>query len=265
LSDGALFGDSAARIALTRGFEKKGLAPVPVPHAIQRVVNFCCSPSGFLSYDLAGHQARAAGRLQEVEPWTLLLANALNGRTTASDVCEFVNHMQEFVHLLEPVCDNLALADMDAAHLQTVIEFCMFHFDNVWAAKITKVGALFRPAAIPLLDREIAWAFGLDGSAFRARKEAIPEVVRALARNIRHERALLAHVRDQVAMWVPIAGEVLSELRLAELILWTSMDDSNERTTRKTGRVSKPKNKWLNRIPSPAPSYVQVAPIRLRS
>ncbi len=126
---------------------------------------FCCWPrSGFVGYDLAGHVARTAGRPADVGPWTILLADALAGRVAVGDVHGFAGHITRFAELIAAVRDkDLAALDgdgLDGKQLAAVVEFCQFGFPGVWAPTITKVGALFRPKAIPILDGWVARAFG---------------------------------------------------------------------------------------------------------
>jgi hypothetical protein len=140
--------------------------PVPLDDAVQRVVAFCCSPqSGFLGYDLAGSVAKTTGRLAEVGPWTILLADVLAGRVTAGNVHGFTCHLRLFAELLAAVPDK-DLALLDDRESAAVAAFCSFGFPGAWTPKITKVGALFRPRAIPILDGYLAPAFGYSRDAF---------------------------------------------------------------------------------------------------
>ena len=64
---------------------------------MQRVIAFCCSPrSGFLGYDLVGHVARETGRLAEISPWSILLADALAGQVTVDNLHCFMMNISEF-------------------------------------------------------------------------------------------------------------------------------------------------------------------------
>src|SRR5258708_4311924 len=144
----------------TEQFPGSTLGSVPFHHAVQRAIAFCRSPrSGFLAYDGAGHLARETGRLAEVGPWSILLADALAGRVTVDNLHGFTANIEGFAALLRNVPDT-DLANLDESDLANVFEFCAFGFPGAWAPKITKVGALFRPKTIPVLDGYVALAFG---------------------------------------------------------------------------------------------------------
>jgi hypothetical protein len=135
--------------------------------------------------------------------------------------------MEEFAKRLGDVPgEDLARTDEDG--LRRVIDFCCFGFNGAWAPKITKVGALFRNEALPILDGHLARAFGYPRNGFTAGREsrlaAITKVVSALRVGIGAQNQELATVRDRVAVKAP-AVMVLSDVRLTDLILWTSQDD----------------------------------------
>jgi hypothetical protein len=229
-------------LEFTAGFPGDVLGPVPVDQAVERVVAFCRSPrSGFLGYDGVGHLARQSGRLAEVGPWSILLADALAGRVSVGNVHGFAEHIEGFAARLQEVPDR-DLATLNEAELASVAEFCAFGFAGAWAPKITKVGALFRPKSIPVLDGYVALAFGYARDSFStgqtSRRTAIRRVIEALAHKIRAQATLLEDVRVQAEQQVA-AVHVLSELRLADIIIWTSQDDRME-------RVGKPRNAWLH-------------------
>jgi hypothetical protein len=204
------------------------MGEIPLDHAVARVGAFCSDPdSGFLAYDLVGHVARKSGRLEEIGPWTILVADALAGRIRVGDVNKFACHIEEFAKRLGDVPEeDLARTNEDG--LRRVIDFCGYGFRGAWAPKITKVGALFRNEAIPILDGHLARAFGYPRNGFTAGREsrwaAITKVVSALRVGIDAQSEELARVRDRVAVKAP-AVMVLSDVRLTDLILWTSQDD----------------------------------------
>jgi hypothetical protein len=225
----------------TEQFAGDTLGPIPVRDAVQRVVAFCCSPrSGFLGYDGVGYVARRDGRLAEVGPWSILLADALAGRVSVGNLHDFMEHMDGFAQCLRDVPDH-DLASLDPADIAKVRDFCSFGFPGAWAPKITKVGALFRPRTIPVLDGYVALAFGYARDSFsvgkKARRDAISSVINALAARITSNIALLNTVREQAEQRVP-AARILSDLRLADIIIWTSQDDRME-------RPGKPLDAWL--------------------
>ena len=180
-----------------------------------------------MAYDIAGYVARRSGRLGEIGPWTILLADALAGQVSVGDVNEFARHIEEFAERLGDVPEE-DLAGTDEGGLSRVIDFCCFGFPGAWAPKITKVGALFRNEAIPILDGHVARAFGYPRNGFTAGREprwaAITKVVSALRVGINAQKEELATVRDRVAVNAP-AVTILSDVRLTDLILWTSQDD----------------------------------------
>lgn len=239
----------------TAGFSGDVLEPVPLNDAVRRVVAFCCSPqSGFLGYDLAGAAARASGRLTEIGPWTILLAEALAGRVTIGNVHSFASRIREFSQLLAEVQDK-DLALLDDGEFAAVIAFCSFGFAGAWAPKITKVGALFRPRAIPILDGYLALAFGYSRDGFSVgsapRRQAIKRVTTALAAGIAVNGDKLQEVRSQAAGIVP-AVMLLSDLRLADVIIWTAQDDRMQ-------RPGKPRDVWLRTRPGKPPTIADVA------
>jgi hypothetical protein len=218
------------------------------------VIAFASSPrSGFLAYDLAGHAARASGRLDEVGPWTLLLADALAGRVAVADVDGFIRHLEAFVDLLVEVPD-VDLAAMDDDQLARVIDLCTFGFPGVWAPKVTKVAALYRPRAVPVLDGYMALAFGYARERFsngrEPRHQAIDAVVRALARRTRAQAPILAKLRRYAQAMVPEIWRV-SELRLVDIVIWTSQDDRMKRTGKRL-------DAWLTGGPMEPPRLDQV-------
>jgi Family of unknown function (DUF6308) len=252
---GGVNGDA---LDFTSGFPGDVLGLIPVDDAVKRVVAFCCWPrSGFVGYDLAGHKARTEGRLADVGPWTILLADAPAGRVAVRDVHSFAGHVHQFAELIDAVHDkDLARPDghgLDGNELAAVVKFCQFGFPGAWAPKITKTGALFRPRAIPILDGWVARAFGYKSDAFsagRARKEVIERVVKALTARIEIQAATLSEVRRQAKEYVPVVTH-LSNLRLADIIIWTSQDDRMERR-------GKRRDFWLRLPPGEPPTLADV-------
>lgn len=60
------------------------------------------------------------------------------------------------------------LAHLDSRGIDAVIDVCAFGFPGVWGPKISKIGALFRPGAVPMLDGYVGLAFGFGTEAFTA-------------------------------------------------------------------------------------------------
>ena len=66
------------------------LPAVPIDEAVCRILAYCTSKySGWAVYDLAGISARSVGMLNEVTAWSLLFANALNGRVEIKQIADF--------------------------------------------------------------------------------------------------------------------------------------------------------------------------------
>src|SRR5438445_779384 len=87
----------------------------------------------------------------------------------------------------------------------------------------------FSPDAIGEIPLgHVARAFGYPRNGFTAGREprwaAITKVVSALRVGINAQKEELATVRDRVAVNAP-AVTILSDVRLTDLILWTSQDD----------------------------------------
>ena len=183
------------------------LLEISVDDAVRRVVAFgCSSRSGFLGYDLTGHVARESGQLNFVCPWTILLADALGGRITVQDVQGFAHRIHRFSEMLNLVPDA-DLASLSPENMDNVIAFCTFGFPGAWAPKITKVGALLKPRAIPVLDGYLALAFGYQRDRFSAGREprwqAIERVIKAIAVGIERQVVLLDEVRHRAEEIVP--------------------------------------------------------------
>jgi hypothetical protein len=234
-------------LQFTDGFGATAMPPIPLDEAIRRVVAFCSSRrSGFVAYDLAGHVARSTGRLREIGPWTILLADALAGQISVENADTFASHVGEFAELLRAVPQNKDLASLTHSEVGRVVEFCSYGFPGVWAPKVTKVGALYRPRAIPVLDGYVALAFGYTRDRFSvgvtARRGAIERVVEALREWIGGHEPELIHLRKRVGATVPDIG-LLSDARLGDIVIWTSQDD-------RVGRPGKPVDAWLTASPA---------------
>jgi len=83
-----------------------------------------------------------------------------------------------------------------------------------------------------------------------SRRQAIQRVVTALATRIAAQGDALSKVRRRAEEQVP-AVALLSDLRLADIIIWTAHDDRME-------RPSKPRNLWLRMEPGKPPAIADV-------
>lgn len=221
-------------IDVTGGFPGDVLGPVPVKTAARRVLAYCTEPrSGWGVYDLAGLHARDSGVLNQVTSWSLLLANALNAQVTLNDTAAFdLGRRREFASLLGRLPADVDLHEMADPELEHVVAACAFGFPGVWGPKITKLGAIYRPKSIPVLDGHIAVAFGFGRGAFSeaatqrslTRRDRIAKVVRALAHAIAAHRHEITALRALVERVVPEI-QLIPDLRLVDIVLWTSQDD----------------------------------------
>lgn len=228
-------------IDISREFEGDVVGPIDMDQAAHRILAYCTTTqSGWGVYDLMGVHARRSGRFQVVDASTLLLANAINGQVSLANLAAF-NHerRRKFASLVARVPETAELARMDDQGLVTVVDACAFGFPGVWGPKITKVGALFRPGAIPMLDGYVGLAFGFGDEAFSAaarqqgmdRRERIEAVVRAMAAWLATHRHVLVALRGLTEPTVPELS-LIPDLRLIDLVLWTSQDDRMPRRAR---------------------------------
>ena len=256
-----------AAIDVTAGFAGEALGPVPIDEAANRIRVYCTSRySGWAVYDLAGISARAAGLFTEVSAWSLLFANALNGRVEITQLADFNRALRrEFADRIGSVPTDQDLHSMTEEEVEAVIRACQFKFNGAWAPRITKLGALYRPAAIPVLDGYVGMAFGYrrDDLSITVqrfgldRQQRIAAIVRALATYLHDHRETMAQLRALVSPTVPELAAapgpqspLIPDLRLLDIVIWTAMDD------RIATRAGKPP-KWLGRpvgahIPSEA-------------
>lgn len=231
-----------------------GIGSVPLHDAVARVVSFCTHPtSGWQTYDMLGAMARHRGHFDEIAPWSLLWADTLAGRLSVSDVAGFTHGLRsELVQRLQalPAKD---IVSMDDGEVGSLTLLCRFGFSGVWAPKITKMLALYRPDAVPVLDGYVAMAMGFTRNGFSSGKEPrwqrIHQTLLALRGILRHQQAELTQIRQEVSLVVPDIREA-TDLRLLDIIIWTSQDD---RMSRPGSRV----NYWVDRRPQ------EFRPVRL--
>ena len=236
-----------------------GIGTVPLCDAAARVVAFCTHPtSGWQTYDMLGEVARRRGHFDEIAPWSLLWADALAGRLSVSDVGGFTYELRmELVQRLQalPAKD---LASMDDDEVENLTFLCRFGFPGVWAPKVTKMLALYRPDAVPVLDGYVAMAMGFTRNGFSSGKEPRWERIQRtllVFRNIlRHQHAQLDQIRHEVSLAVPDIKEA-TNLRLLDIIIWTSQDD-------RLSRPGSPADYWLDRRPQEYRS-VRLDPVAL--
>lgn len=268
---------SSAFIDVAAGFKDRRLLPIPIDEAVQRVLAYCTfKDSGWSTYDLPAVHARSIGLLDQVTVWSLLFANALNGRVEFKQLSSFDRTLRRrFADLLGAIPADRDLHRMDDAEVAAVVRACQFGFDGAWAAKITKLGALYRPRAIPVLDGHVALAFGYQSGDLSTRvrrhglnrEERIDAIVRALAGYLREQQTTMARLRAEVSQTVPELAAtaeaddkapLISDLRLLDIVLWTAMDDHPVSRNRRSP-------KWLDRpIGVPVPREA-AAPEPIRS
>lgn len=246
---------------VTAGFVSARLEPVPVSDAVRRVLAYCTTPrSGWAVYDLAAVEARRAGLFDQVAPWSLLYANALNGRVAIKQAAAFDSGQRtEFAGRLAAIPAGKDLHVMTEYEVAAVVSACQFGFPGAWAPTITKVGALYRPHAIPVLDGHLAEAFGFAREGFSngtSRYDRIDQVVRALARWLATHQDQMFALRNQVAEVIPEV-ELISDLRLVDMVVWTSWDDLMP--GRRTGQGLR----WSQRTVGERPLLDDIEPVRV--
>jgi hypothetical protein len=225
------------------GFGAARLDSVLLDEAVHRVKAFCTSPSsGWGAYDLAGHHARAQGVFDTVAASSLLWADALAGQVSVGNLADFNAQRYCFAERVSRIDPMRNLAAMTDAELGTVVELCQFGFAGAWAPKITKVAALYRPRAVPVLDGYLAMAFGFEREGFSVgaggpRLRRIESVVKALAQWLADNGDLVSELRSLISDVVP-DHQLVSDVRLLDIVLWTSADD-------RISRPGKAANAWL--------------------
>ena len=203
-------------IDVTRAFQGNVVGPIGVDLAAHRVLSYCTEPlSGWGVYDLMGIHARKQGKFDMVDASTLLLANAINGQVSLSNLAHFDKSKRgEFATQLARVPASANLKELDSVGIDAVVDVCSYGFPGVWGPKITKVAALFRPGAVPMLDGYVGLAFGFGAEAFSAaavqqgmaRRDRIDSVVRALASWLRENQRVITTLRARTEPSIPELG-----------------------------------------------------------
>lgn len=222
----------------------KGIGVVPLADITARVVGYCTHPkSGWQTYDMLGAVARRNGQFNEIAPWSLLWAVALAGRISVSDIAGFTYDFRSKLADRLQALPHKELADMDDEDLDALTLLCRSGFAGAWAPKITKMLALYRPDAVPVLDGHVALAMGFRRDGFRSGQEPrwkrIRQTLMALRTILRQQHDGLVQIRNQVAHTVPDIYEV-TDLRLLDIAIWASQDD-------RMFRPGSPTDYWLSR------------------
>lgn len=223
-----------------------GIGEVTVEDATRRTLAFCTHPaSGWQTYDLAGAAARAAGHFDQFAPWSLFWADALAGRLSVADLAGFTHERREELTSRLAAVRKVPLAQMEDRDLDALTIACQFGYRGVWAPKITKMLALYRPESVPVLDGYVAMAMGFARTGFSEGKdprwERIRRTLKTLRAVLRHQGKQLDRVRDEVRLIVPDI-DVATDLRLLDIIVWTSQDD-------RLVRPGSPVDLWLQSAP----------------
>lgn len=224
------------------GTDGESLGSIDVAEATRRVKAYCShAESGWVVYDVAAEALRPSGLFDTVTPWSLNWANLLNGRVSVTDIIRFNKvKREEYCDLLRTVPVATPLAELDEDETKAVAALCAFGFDGVWAA--TKMSALYRPASVPVLDGHLATALGFARNAFAVnapksaqygRSGKIGSAVFGLQRMLRDSADELAVVRRALVTENPTAS-FISDLRLLDIILWTSENDRRSQPTTKS-------------------------------
>ena len=241
-----------------------GIESIPVEDAIARVRAYCTSPtSGWHTYDRPARVAREHGVFDDVSPWSFLWAEMLNGQPRAQDVVGFDRQVRDRIAQGVSTFRGRRLRELDDLDVEALVNLCAEGFKGFWAPKMTKVLALYLPDTVPVLDGNVARAMGFRRDAFRqrsrggdgvmrAREVSISQAIIALRAALRENEATLKEMREVIVRDVPDLAEA-SEVRLLDIILWTSQED----------RVNS--SRWVDLAPKPyAPAdltSVQIAPI----
>jgi hypothetical protein len=223
-----------------------GIGVRPIQEVAARVVGYCTHPrSGWHTYDMLGSVARRGGHFKEIAPWSLLWATTLAGRLSASDIAGFTHEVRSELAQRLSALSAKDLAEMDDDDVKALTLLCRSGFHGVWAPKITKMLALYRPDAVPVLDGHVAMAMGFRRDGFRSgaepRWERIEQTLLRLRSILRQQQGELTQIREQVAQEVPDIGKA-TDLRLLDIVIWTSQDD-------RMPRAGSPADYWLNRQP----------------
>lgn len=188
---------------------------IPFDEFIRRTVAFALyEGSGFLTYDLAGVLARAEHRLSCVGPWTVLLATTLGVQVRGRAVRSMVGSLEQFADLLHAIPCGKDLHALAGFEKQRVTAFCRFHVPYVRRATVTKIGALYRPRAIPIVDSKIAKIYGGTDD----------QVVDGLAEDIGRQFPQLQAAQAKAAVTAPDLASV-SLLRFCDIGIWTTLYD----------------------------------------
>lgn len=230
-----------------------GLPAIPYADGVRRVMAYLGEKgSGWATYDLPSIHARSAGQFLTVDPWSLLLANALSGRVDQKNVAGFTLELREdLAQRVAAVPENRPLANLSPEQLAAVIHLASFGFKGVWGPKTTKLAALYRPESVPVLDSQMARAFGLKSNAFtvgKQRKIYIGDVIHKIAAWLQDpgNAQLLGRLRAEVVETTPDFA-LISDVRLLDILIWTTQDDHySRRSTKKTT--------WLEMQPAAAPA-----------
>lgn len=230
---------------ITDGFGPSALDPIPFEHALKRLRSFLTAPySGWVSYDLASVHPRKDGYFEAVSPWSLLLADALAGQVSISNIASFDREQRSrFAERVTAIPADVDLGQMSDDGIAAVCLLAQMGFKGVWGPKITKVAALYRPRAMPVLDGYIAIAFGYKRTSYSEgvapRWGAIERTIQRIASWLAENGRTVHELRAATADLVP-ATHTLTDVRLVDIILWTSQDDQFDRPGSK-------RNFWLNR------------------
>ncbi|MEQ4565260.1 DUF6308 family protein [Paenarthrobacter sp. CAP02] len=221
-----------------------GIGEQRLDDIVSRVRAYCGHPmSGWHTYDLPSFAARRAGHFTHIAPWSLLWADALGGRITPANLASFTQEYRSY--LAEQIRDlpSQDLKSMEDSDVEKVALLCRTGFAGAWAPKMTKLLALYRPDVIPVLDGHVAVAMGFERTAFSAgrqpRWEKIRRTLFILQRILKDQAAELTHIREKALEMSPDLGEA-TDVRLLDIILWTSQDD-------RLSRSGSPANYWRDR------------------
>ncbi len=208
-------------MALTFTF---GRVAIQFPEALARLVAYAREPGGgFDTYDLAGVQARNQRILTEVGPWTPLLSATLDGTPLPAGVLRSLLEVSStFADLIReiPDIDMHLLSDEDHSRLAAL---CQFGVDGFRADRVTKVAHLYRPKAVPILDKAVVATYGHQPDLLSP--ATVARTVEQLTADINTHNVRLRRLHQRAAEFAPDLEHV-SLVRVVGILIWTSYEDT---------------------------------------
>ena len=219
-----------------------GRVAIQFPDALARLVSYAREvDGGFDTFDLAGVQARNQHILTEVGPWTPLLSTTFGGDPLDGHVTRsFIQVSATFADLIReiPDIDLHLLADVDHARLAAL---CQFGVEGFRADRVTAVAHLYRPKAVPVLDRSVVSTYGHHPDLLSP--ATVARTVEQLTADITTHHVRLRRLHQRAAEFAPDLEHV-SLVRVVGILIWTTHQDT----------VVRQVPYWSAARPNPVPS-----------